>query len=190
MSKQSQIRSKCPSAVVRECLPALRAVALTLDTYGDRNQALKLRSVVDELQNAFPFPPFTDVMCFVVNGTFKVTRRQVAATLFHAFGSEVDWLEVTKTGEPPALHFQTIKNVILRLVDYPLNEGGWIDIIQKSNRSQIHRLDLESIAAGLEVLANHYPRHFADLINENADHLTADALAQCCLFGEIIINKE
>jgi hypothetical protein len=35
-------------------------------------------------------------------------------------------------------------------------------------------------------LATKYPRHFADLVNENTDAITADVLLQCCLFGELI----
>jgi hypothetical protein len=69
---------------------------------------------------------------------------------------------------------------------YPLNEGGSIDIVSKESASDVFRLDLKSIAQGLDSLATKYPRHFADLVNENPDAITADVLLQCCLFGELI----
>ena len=53
---------------------------------------------------------------------------------------------------------------------------------------ELLELHLDKVAGGLETLANCYPRHFADLVNENSDSVTADALLQCCLFGEIIYS--
>jgi len=48
------------------------------------------------------------------------------------------------------------------------------------------RLDLKSIGRGLEDPAVKCPTHFADLVNENTDAITADVRLQCCLFGELI----
>jgi hypothetical protein len=72
------------------------------------------------------------------------------------------------------------------LVDYSLNEGGSLGIVSTEPASDVSRLDLKSIRRGLEDLATKYPRHFADLVNENTDAITADVLLQCCLFGELI----
>lgn len=52
--------------------------------------------------------------------------------------------------------------------------------------AETFEIGLDVIARGLEVLANYCPRHFADLVNENGDRTTADALLQCCTFGEIV----
>jgi hypothetical protein len=38
------------------------------------------------------------------------------------------------------------------------------------------------------VVAKYYPRHFADLVNENGDAITANVLLQSCLFGEVIFG--
>ena len=46
-------------------------------------------------------------------------------------------------------------------------------------------IDAAAITAGLEVLAVKYPHHFADLVKDNADAETGDALLQCAAFGEI-----
>jgi hypothetical protein len=45
----------------------------------------------------------------------------------------------------------------------------------------LKRADIER---GLEVLASKYPKHFADLMDENDDALTADLYMQCIVFGE------
>lgn len=89
---------------------------------------------------------------------------------------------------PRELKFRSIDQISPGIVDYPLNEGGIVRMVETGTRPKIFELRLDVIAGGLEVLANRYPRHFADLINENADVFTADALLQCCLFGELIYN--
>lgn len=49
-----------------------------------------------------------------------------------------------------------------------------------------YHLNLEAIQKGLEVMAEKYPKHFADLLQENDDGDTGDVFLQCCLFGEIV----
>lgn len=175
-------------ATVHECLPALRSVSLTLDVYGDQTQALKLRSIIDQLQSASSASPMADSLCFIVQGTFKVTRQQVANTLWHAFTGEIAWFKITETVPPRTLTFRSIEQTDLGIVDYPLNEGGAVRIATTTPKIRVFELRLDGIAKGLEVLACYYPRHFADLLNENADSITADALLQCCVFGELIYS--
>jgi hypothetical protein len=186
-----ELKTPHPSAlcsVIEKCLPKLQAISLALDTYGNDDHAAMLHEVIAQLLKAVPAQSGSepDSMDFVVNATFKVTRRQVASTLWRAFSSEITWFRVVEVIEPPTLRFRCIKDMILRLVDYPLNEGGSVDIVSTEPASDVFRLDLKSIARGLEDLSTKYPRHFADLINENTDAITADVLLQCCLFGELI----
>jgi hypothetical protein len=149
-----------------------------------------LRLVIEQLQKAVPAKPSpaVDSMDFIVNATFKVTRGQVAGTLWRAFGSEINWFRVVEVIAPSTLRFRSIQRLTLRLVDYPLNEGGSLGIVSNEPASNVFRLDLEAIARGLAAMAGKYPRHFADLVNENTDAITADVLLQCCLFGELIYN--
>ena len=178
------------SATVESCLPKLQAVAFSLDTYGSAAEAAKLHEVIEELKSVYPngVVPFTGSMDFVVNGTFKVSRQQVANTLWHAFNEEISWFKVADKIAPRELRFRSIDQISPGIVDYPLNEGGILRMVGTATRPKIFELRLDLIARGLEVLANRYPRHFADLINENADVFTADALLQCCLFGELIYS--
>ena len=176
------------SAAVENCLPKLHAVALSLGTYGSAAEAAKLYEVIEELKSVYPngVVPFTGSMDFVVNGTFKVSRQQVANALWHAFNEEISWFKVADKVAPRELRFRSIDQTNPGIVDYPLNEGGMVRMVGTGTRPKIFELQLDVIARGLDVLANRYPRHFADLINETADVFTADALLQCCLFGELI----
>ena len=176
------------SATVERCLTILQSLSLALDTYGNEDHAAMLHEVIAQLQKAVPAQSGSepDSMDFIVNATFKVSRQQVAGALWRAFGSQITWFRVVEVIEPPTLRFRSIEHLTLRMVDYPLNEGGSIGIVSTEPSSDVFRLDLKSIRRGLEDLATKYPRHFADLVNENTDAITANVLLQCCLFGELI----
>ena len=176
------------STTVERCLTILQSLSLALDTYGNEDHAAMLHEVISQLQKAVPAQSGSepDSMDFIVNATFKVSRQQVAGALWRAFSSQITWFRVVEVIEPPTLRFRSIEHLALRMVDYPLNEGGSIGIVSTEPSSDVFRLDLKSIRRGLEDLATKYPRHFADLVNENTDAITANALLQCCLFGELI----
>jgi hypothetical protein len=176
------------SATVERCLTILQSLSLALDTYGNEDHAAMLHGVIAQLQKAVPAQSGaeTDSMDFIVNATFKVSRQQVAGALWRAFGSQITWFRVVEVIEPPTLRFRSIEHLALRMVDYTLNEGGSIGIVSTEPSSDVFRLDLKSIRRGLEDLATKYPRHFADLVNEDTDAITANVLLQCCLFGELI----
>ena len=176
------------SATVERCLTILQSLSLALDTYGNEDHAAMLHGVISQLQKAVPAQSGSepDSMDFIVNATFKVSRQQVAGAMWRALGSQITWFRVVEVIEPPTLRFRSIEHLALRMVDYPLNEGGSIGIVSTEPSSDVFRLDLKSIRRGLEDLATNYPRHFADLVNENTDAITANVLLQCCLFGELI----
>jgi hypothetical protein len=176
------------SATVDRGLTMLQSLSLALDTYGNEDHAAMLHEVIAQLQKAVPAQSGAepDSMDFIVNATFKVSRQQVAGALWRAFGSQITWFRVVEVIEPPTLRFRSIEHLALRMVDYPLNEGGSIGIVSTEPSSDVFRLDLKSIRRGLEDLATKYPRHFADLVNEDTDAITANVLLQCCLFGELI----
>jgi len=178
------------SATVDECLPTLEALALSLQIYGNEDDGAKLRSVIDQLRSASPDtrPAAKVSLDFVVNNTFKVSRQQVANTLWHAFTGAIPWFRVIDKVVPRELRFRSIDQTNPGIVDYPLNEGGAIRMLSTGPSEELLELHLDKIAGGLETLANCYPRHFADLVNENSDSVTADALLQCCLFCEIVYS--
>lgn len=73
----------------------------------------------------------------------------------------------------------------------PFHEGCKICILDKESaeigeKLEAYFLDREKLMNGLQVMAKKYPRHFADLVNENDDAITGDVYLQCCLFGSCI----
>ena len=197
MSTDGPITSKVDERIlaslpktVRSCLPILEALSVSIDTYGNETDSARVHEVVDLLRNAVPngTVKLRTSMDFVVNDTFKVSRQQVANTLWHAFTGEIAWFKITETIPPRNLTFRSIDETGSGIVDYPLNEGGAVIIRTTSPKGEAFELRLDRIAKGLEALACYCPRHFADLLNENGDIITADALLQCCIFGELIYS--
>lgn len=48
-----------------------------------------------------------------------------------------------------------------------------------------HTLNAESVASGLRIMQEKYPRHFGDFTAENEDAITSDVFLQCCLLGKV-----
>jgi hypothetical protein len=53
------------------------------------------------------------------------------------------------------------------------------------NDDGVLTLDEEAVQRGLTILAEQYPEHFADILAEDDDALTGNALLECCLFGKV-----
>jgi len=175
--------------MVLNVLAKLRILSAVLDTYGRPDNAETLRDILAQLEGALTADPaHLDSADFIVNGTFRITRMQVANLLCVALASSSrsNRYSVIEMTEPPELKFRAHKNLILRYLDYPLNAGGSLGIAIRESGSDLRRLDLNSLASGLDDMATKYPRHFADFIYESADEIPADVYLQCCLFGEVI----
>src|SRR5437588_9651167 len=86
------------SAALQQCLPTLQAVSLSLETYGTEVDATRMHDVIERLRSLFPSGTSKTAypMEFMVNGTFKVSRQQVATALGHAFTGEVTWFRITE----------------------------------------------------------------------------------------------
>lgn len=49
-----------------------------------------------------------------------------------------------------------------------------------------HRITISDVQKGLELMRDQYPRHYADLVEENDDAITGDVWLQLAVFGELI----
>lgn len=68
-----------------------------------------------------------------------------------------------------------------------LTKGAYVVLYERHHDKQKwHRLDLEAIERGLEIMARDYPRHFSDFRSENEDAITGDVFLQCALLGEVV----
>jgi hypothetical protein len=68
-------------------------------------------------------------------------------------------------------------------ISWPLSDNGHLCVVDLTDDEE-YFLDLPLIVVGLQAMADKYPKHFADLLNEDEDADTADTFLQCCLFGE------
>jgi hypothetical protein len=121
-----------------------------------------------------------------------ITKKRIAELLCTALeGGSTDWYWINKLIKPKNFEFRFDPDLIYELYDYPLNEGGALIISDKEDdkplkNRQTYRLDLESLKRGIQVIADKYPKHFNDFLQENDDSDTGDVFLQCCLFGEVI----
>lgn len=49
-----------------------------------------------------------------------------------------------------------------------------------------YHLTMENVQKGLELMRDEYPRHYADLMEEEDDAITGDVWLQLAVFGELI----
>ncbi|SRR6266496_1782155 len=124
--------------------------------------------------------------------TQTLTTEQLSDVLCSALeGGSNYWYHIEEFVEPTLWEFDSEPRRehghLHWAQDYPLNPGGAL-LIRDSEDSDhgTMRLDLEAIQKGLTILAKKYPRHLADILTENADADTGDALLQCCLFGDVV----
>ena len=109
------------------------------------------------------------------------------------------WSVITGYVKPPALTWTmsrmdrmgghtALGDDVFKHIDYPLNEGGAVKLqeTEDGGNHPIHHFNLEKIRKGLRVMAEKYPRHFHNFLEENDDAETGDVFIQCCLFGEIV----
>ena len=77
-------------------------------------------------------------------------------------------------------------------------EGTWASVLLKGGTLLVHdlyaedddqetyELTLDDVKNGLKLMREKYPRHWADLVEENDDLITGDCFLQLAVFGEWI----
>lgn len=73
----------------------------------------------------------------------------------------------------------------------PVTEGcGLVLRVDNPNgeSSILFTLDIAAIQKGLQIMADQYPRHFQDILDENDDANTSDIFGQCICYGEEIFS--
>ena len=66
----------------------------------------------------------------------------------------------------------------------PLVDGCAVTLVDTDEDT--HTINKEKIEAGLQVMADKYPRHFADIGTSREDAATGDVFLQCVVFGDIV----
>lgn len=73
-------------------------------------------------------------------------------------------------------------------ISAPLTEGGSVTFGTCDGVAPKRKLDRAAIAGGIKLMAERYPRHFADMIGETGDATTGDVLIQLSIFDEIVFG--
>lgn len=114
--------------------------------------------------------------------TTNVTEEQIKNLLCTAFeGGSNYWIQkVEIINQPPQAEYFHESPVY----------GGELKIIVDPNETvegkEIVTLTQDKLQAGLQVMHDKYPHHWADFINQNDDAITGDVFLQCCVFGDAI----
>lgn len=70
-------------------------------------------------------------------------------------------------------------------------EGGSVTFqVENPNEQGSLKVNVgaEQLRKGLDLMAQHHPRHFNDFIDENDDAITSDVLLQLAIYGEVIFG--
>lgn len=118
--------------------------------------------------------------------TVNISLSRIADLLCTAFEGGVGyWCQIVGYDTPKNPRSIWGEDKIVKYVDYPLC-GGSVFVTTDDEQDKQLNLDGTAIMEGLKIMAEKYPRHFSDFLNENEDAVTGDVFVQCCLFGEIV----
>ena len=134
-----------------------------------------------------------ETMSFTVSIQTMVTRGSIESLLCSAFegGSNYWYRDLHISRMPDGKESKKdFKHWHLEVPLLPGGELGFRDMEDPDDDSAdadgLYRLDQLKIQKGLETMANKYPRHWQDFINESHDAWTGDCFLQCCIFGEAL----
>jgi len=137
---------------------------------------------------------------FEVKTSVQFTEQQIHNLLCSAFeGGSNYWYNIKEFIKPKDEDlFKNDMNELFRHLDYPLSPGGALIIIDLNDwdededpgaeKTEQYRLDLDSLKKGLQTMADKFPDHFKDFVDENDDANTGDVFLQCCLFDDVIFG--
>lgn len=75
--------------------------------------------------------------------------------------------------------------VVYDLYDENVDDDVY-DGIKPFPKEAKHKITIVEVQKGLELMRDQYPRHWADLVEENDDLITGDVWLQLTVFGELI----
>lgn len=147
---------------------------------------------------------------------YEIPHKRLSDLLVGAFeGGSNDWYWIEEYVEPASVPIWVQKErlVDIRHAWYPLTSDGALVVSDRTAQGEAaegpmflsrrdhaykewlvanvqpdvtKRLNMRAVAAGAAVMAEKYPEHFRNFMDENDDAVTADVFLQCCVFGEIV----
>jgi len=121
----------------------------------------------------------------------RVPLRRIADLLSCGFEGGVGyWCQIVGYTEPAKPRSIWGDDQVFRHIDYPLCKGGAVlcQVVEDETGEEVETLTLDRAAVdrGLRIMAEKYPRHWADFRKENEDAITGDVFIQCALLGEVV----
>lgn len=119
---------------------------------------------------------------FFIPTSVEVTAQQVCDQIIAAFeGGSNHWIHEVRpvelaTGVPHNPWYG----------HYSVFGGDFLIIILAVEDDTQWQLKPDNVRQGLTLMAEKYPDHFKDLIEDNGDAATADVFLQLCLFEEVV----
>lgn len=132
---------------------------------------------------------------FTVTVKKEITYGSIADLLVSAFeGGSNYWIDHVKINRGKLAEIcnpwkgTSSEKYAGKLYCAPFTAGGSLEIfdIEQDGKKCPHVLNLETLQKGLEIMANKYPKHFADFIAEDGDATTGDIFLQCCVLGDCL----
>lgn len=71
-------------------------------------------------------------------------------------------------------------------LEVPFKGGAILMQDKYGDSDEVYRLDRAALQRGLTIMAEKYPFHASNFINENEDVITGTVFIQCALLGDII----
>lgn len=126
---------------------------------------------------------------FEVKATNKITAQRVNDLLCGAFeGGSSYWARCSSdkyvfAGDLSRADFEYPH-------DIPFANGCAviIDDVESDPEYSNKRLDWPAMQKGLQIMADKYPAHYRNFIEENDDAETSDVFLQCAVFGELVFG--
>ncbi len=135
----------------------------------------------------------------------EVTRQTIADTIAAAMEGGINyWARIKEYVHPLSEHEASMYSGLdyngdhpnsFRLykhIHYPMCIGSGAVVLEDCTGEDgfpagcTGILDWDAVKRGVQVMAEKYPRHFANMVNDNGDAETGDTLVQCALFGELV----
>ncbi len=118
----------------------------------------------------------------------NITDERIEDLLTDAFeGGSNYWYIIKKYNYPPG---QTRQSMGIKFphVEIPLKGGSLLVGELEGDTDYDKVLDRAAIERGLKLLAEKYPKHWADFLTENDDADTGDVFLQLALYGEVVFS--
>ena len=129
-----------------------------------------------------------DAILATISVPTSFTNQRVSDLLCSAIEGGSDyWIDSLKRVGVPS--FQ--KGGPQFLSEVPFVEGGALAVTCENPNAEgdmTVQITPSVMAAGLQLLADKYPKHFRDFVDENDDADTADVWLQLCMFGEVVFS--